>query len=69
MKRKDILKENVDVLQRRLSGLKDSLNTNTLSSGQERFIAIYQELINDYIGKCFDVLDIKKFEQTLIEME
>jgi hypothetical protein len=64
-----ILQENIDVLQRRLSGLKSEVAKNVVSDAQKRFLAIYQETINDYIDKSFDVLDVDKFNQILIDLE
>lgn len=69
MEKRDILIENVNILQRRLSGLKDAMAKNGISDAQKKFLSVYQEVINEYVDKSFDILDVNKFKQTLIEME
>lgn len=63
------LKLNVDVLQRRLTGLKKGLSTLPISDGQYRFMMIYFDTISEYTDKAFDLLNENKYRELLIQLE
>ena len=64
-----ILSENIDVLQRRLTGLKDTINKRELSKGQAKFIKVYLDVISEYTDKGLDIFDENKYREALIELE
>ena len=69
MNRKSLLMEDIDVLQRNLTGLKDAIYRRPISSGQERFLMTYLEVISDYVNKGLDILDEDKYREELKLME
>lgn len=62
---KSYLLEDINVLQRKLTGLRDSIYRGPLSSGQERFIRAYLEIVSDYIEKGLDIIDEDKYREQL----
>lgn len=65
MDRKEALKENTRVLQRKLVGLGDAINRRSISAGQERFLMTYLEVVSEYIEKGLDILDENKYREEL----
>ena len=63
--RKYLLISDIDILQRKLTGLKDAMSRRPLSAGQERFIMTYLEMISDFIDKGLDILDENKYREEL----
>jgi hypothetical protein len=61
--------EDINVLQRKLTGLKDSIYRKPISPGQERFIRTYLEIISEYIEKGLDVVDEDKYREQLKLLE
>jgi hypothetical protein len=66
---KSNLDANADVIARKLTGLKDQILRTQLSSGQILFLNTYMGVIIDQFDKCFDVLDVDKYKEMLIELE
>ena len=65
----ELLKENIDVLSRNLKSLRDRLHRTTISKGQERFIMTYFEVIDEFIGKSFDIMDKDRYHEELKNMD
>ena len=65
MAKNNILLNNINIIQRKLTGLGDYTKRTELSLGQIKFIQIYLELINDYMQKSFDIFDDKKYGELL----
>ena len=65
----EVLTKNIDVLQRKLVGLKSAIYHKTTSKGQAKFIQVYIEVISEYIEKSLDALDVDKYKEALIELE
>lgn len=63
------LKEEINVLNRNLKGLKDGIHRRNLTDGQKRFIRTYFDIINEFIGKGLDILDIDKYREELRKLE
>lgn len=61
----DGLKEEIDVLGRNLKGLRDSIHRKSLTAGQKRFLMTYFDIVNEYIGKGLDILNIDKYREEL----
>ena len=69
MAKNNILLNNINIIQRKLTGLGDYTKRTELSLGQIKFIQIYLELINDYMQKSFDIFDDKKYGELLDSLE
>lgn len=63
------LDANADIIQRKLTGLKDQMLRRQLSPGQVIFINTYMGVIMEHFDKCFDVLDEDKYRELLIHLE
>lgn len=66
---KSNLDANLDIIQRKHTGLKDSIYRKNLSAGQIVFLNTYMGVIMEQFDKCFDVLDEEKYREMLIELE
>jgi len=64
-----VLTNNIDVLQRKLVGLKDAIYYKTISKGQAKFVQVYIEVMSEYIEKSLDALDVDKYREALEELE
>jgi hypothetical protein len=61
--------ENVTILQRRLTGLKDAVNLHNMSKGKASFMLVYLDIIDEYITKSLDLLDNDKYREALKELD
>ena len=66
---KSNLDANANVINRKLTGLKDQILRTQLSAGQILFLNTYMGVIIEQFDKCFDVLDVDKYREMLIELE
>jgi len=65
MSRRDTIKNNLDIIARKLVILRDNIHIMDISKGQETFINMYIELIDEYTGKAIDILDRKKYHEAV----
>ena len=67
MARKETLLENIDVLHRNLTMLRDTIywNRSGVSAGQEKFIMVYLEGIDEFIFKAIGIIDKDKYLEEL----
>lgn len=63
------LKSNVDILQRRLDGLKKGIGFIPISEAKYKFLMVYFDVISEYTDKSFDILNEDKFREALLELE
>lgn len=61
--------ENVTILQRRLTGLKDAVNLHKMNKGKASFMLVYLDIIDEYITKSLDLLDNDKYREALKELD
>lgn len=66
---KSNLDANADIIDRKLTGLKDQIFRKPLSKGQMLFLNTYMGVIIDHFDKCFDVIDVDKYKEILINLE
>jgi hypothetical protein len=69
MARKTSLMFNIEILQRNLTTLRDLLYREQISKGQERFVMVYLEGIQEFIDKSVGILNRDKYleELTLLD--
>ena len=61
--------DNITILQRKLVGLKDSVNMFKVSKGKAHFMKVYLDVISEYIDKSLDLLDEDKYREALKELD
>lgn len=61
--------DNITILQRRLVGLKDSVNLTSIGKGEASFMFVYLNIISEYIDKSLDLLDEDKYRELLKELD
>lgn len=69
MNRQDVIKQNIDIIIRKLTALKDNLNIMEISKGQETFINTYLGLAHEYTNNALELLDRKQYHEALIGLE
>jgi hypothetical protein len=69
MSRNKILLDNINIIQRNLTSLKDIVTRSDVNNGQLKMISVYLDVSNDYVNKSIDILDDKKYKEMLIELE
>ena len=65
MARKTSLMFNIEILQRNLTTLSDMLCREQISKGQEAFIMVYLEGIQEFIDKSVGLLDRERYLEEL----
>ena len=66
--RRERLKSNIDIVIRKLTALKDNLDIMDISKGQETFINTYLGLADEYVNNSIELLDRKKYHETVEEL-
>lgn len=69
MSRREAVIKNVEIIQKKLYVLRDSLGIMEISKGQETYINMLLGLINEQVDRASDLLDRKKYIEALIELE
>lgn len=65
MSRRGTIKNNIDILSRKLVALSDNISIMDISKGQETFINMYLQLVDEYVSKAIEILDRKKYNETV----
>ena len=65
----NLLKSDIDVLQRKLKSLRDALHRTKVSKGQEKFLLPYLEIVDEFLGKSFDILNAETYKEQLIQLD
>ncbi len=60
---------NVDVINRKLLKLKNSITTAELTKGQYKFINMYIDIIDEYVEKSLDILDVNYYKEALMILD
>ena len=63
------LKEEINVINRNLKGLRDNIHRKSMTDGQKRFMRAYFDVINEFIGKGLNILDVDKYREELRNLE
>jgi hypothetical protein len=69
MSRREAVIRNVEIVQKKLYVLRDSLGIMEISKGQETYINMLLGLINEQVERASELLDRKKYNEALIELE
>ena len=69
MSRQDVIKQNIDIIIRKLTALKDNISIREISKGQETFINTYLGLSHEYANNALELLDRKQYHEALIDLE
>lgn len=69
MSRRERVIRNVEIVQKKLYVLRDSLGILEISPGQETYINMLIGAINDQVDRASDLLDRKKYQQALVDLD
>jgi len=68
MSRRYAIRNNIDILARKLVALRDNVIIMEVSKGQETFINMYLELLDENLNKALEILDRKKYHEAVSEL-
>jgi hypothetical protein len=60
---------NIEILQRKLVGLKDTVSRKKISPGQSMFMDTYLHVVSEYLDRSLDLMDENKYREALLEIE
>lgn len=61
--------DNITTVQRNIVALKEGIMKFETSKGQVKFLNTYITVVNDYIKRSVEVLDIEKYREMLEELD
>lgn len=69
MSRRERVIKNVEIVQKKLYVLRDSLGILEISPGQETYINMLINAMNEQADRASDLLDRKKYQQALVDLD
>ena len=69
MSRRDSIKNNIDIVMRKLIALQNNLDIMDITKGQETFINTYIGLAHEYVVTSLELLDRKKYNEALRDLD
>lgn len=66
---KNNIDNNIDIFNRKLLDLKEAIKLGKVTKGQLKFIEVYMNIALEHLDKSLDILDKKKYEELLLELD